>query len=235
MITTLLLLFFSVIAGVAIVRLFKPEKNPKALKLLVAFSGAFLLSVTFLHLLPEVFESHDHFVGVMILSGFVFQVLLEWLTSGIEHGHYHAKPSKEGLVPFSVMIGLFLHAFFEGIPILTQSNEVSARSLLLGIVIHNIPVSMILYIMLLRLQISKTMVYTVILIFALAAPIAAVAGAYFDFTVKHSNYITAFVIGIFFHVSTTILFESSENHRFNFTKILTVIAAGIFAWLSVQH
>jgi zinc transporter ZupT len=235
MITTLLLLFFSVMAGVGIVLVFKAEKRPKTLKLLVAFSGAFLLSVTFLHLLPEVFETHDHFIGAMILAGFVFQIVLEWLTSGIEHGHYHAKPAREGLVPISVMVGLFLHAFFEGLPILTQTNEVSARSLLWGIVIHNIPVSMILYIMLLRLNLKKAMVWTVIMIFALAAPIAAVAGAYFDFTVKHSDYITAFVIGIFFHVSTTILFESTENHRFNFAKILTVIAAGLFAWISVQH
>jgi hypothetical protein len=33
----------------------------------------------------------------------------------------------------------------------------------------------------------------------------------------------AFVIGIFLHISTTILFESDQNHRFNFIKLLSII------------
>ena len=36
----------------------------------------------------------------------------------------------------------------------------------------------------------------------------------------------AIVIGIFLHVSTTILFESSEGHKFNAYKMLA-IAAGL--------
>jgi zinc transporter ZupT len=246
MILPLILLFLSVVTGVLLVLLFKPE-NQKNLKLLVAFSGAFLLSITFLHLLPEVFETphnhhnhghqhgHDHTIGVMILLGFIFQVLLEWLSSGIEHGHMHTKHAEKGLVPFSVLTGLFLHAFFEGLPILTQANEVSARSLLWGIVIHNIPVSMILFIMLLKMNIKKSYVWLALGLFAIAAPLAAVVGQSFEMGITYSRHITAFVIGIFFHISTTILFESSENHRFNFAKILTVVVAGILAWFSVLH
>jgi hypothetical protein len=36
------------------------------------------------------------------------------------------------------------------------------------------------------------------------------------------NYILAMVIGIFLHVSTSILFETEENHHYNLQKFLTV-------------
>lgn len=41
-----------------------------------------------------------------------------------------------------------------------------------------------------------------------------------------SDYVTiinAFVIGIFFHISTIILFESSEDHKFNLSKLIAII------------
>lgn len=45
--------------------------------------------------------------------------------------------------------------------------------------------------------------------------------AYFD-------KIMAVVIGIFLHISTTILFESSENHRFNLIKfVMILLGAGV--------
>jgi uncharacterized membrane protein YadS len=38
----------------------------------------------------------------------------------------------------------------------------------------------------------------------------------------------ATVIGIFLHISTTILFESNVDHRFNFYKMIAIIiGAGI--------
>ena len=40
--------------------------------------------------------------------------------------------------------------------------------------------------------------------------------------------IMAVVIGIFLHISTTILFESSENHRFNLIKfVMILLGAGV--------
>ena len=39
--------------------------------------------------------------------------------------------------------------------------------------------------------------------------------------------IMAIVIGIFLHISTTILFESSSNHRFNLMKMSVIIIGGI--------
>ncbi|MCH8553576.1 MAG: ZIP family metal transporter [Schleiferiaceae bacterium] len=244
----IILLIASVVIGVAIVELFRPQSNQPNLKLLTAFSGAFLLSISFLHLLPEVFTGghhhhhegeallqHDHSIGLMILLGFIFQILLEWLSSGIEHGHMHGKQFKKGIVPYSALLGLFLHAFFEGIPLFVQADDVSSRSLLLGIVVHKIPVSIVLYIMMLQLNIGKKIALIIMLIFALLAPLAAILGNSLHVALHYSNHITAFVIGIFFHISTTILFEAEQDHRFNLKKLLTIITAGIIAWFSVLH
>ncbi|MEQ3690871.1 MAG: ZIP family metal transporter, partial [Flavobacterium sp.] len=49
----------SVILGYVIAIFFRP-KSKKNLKLLLAFSGAFLLSLTVMHLLPEVYEADLH-------------------------------------------------------------------------------------------------------------------------------------------------------------------------------
>jgi hypothetical protein len=45
---------------------------------------------------------------------------------------------------------------------------------------------------------------------------------------------SALVIGIFLHVSTTILFESSEGHRFDITKLLAIVSAILLAY-TIQH
>jgi hypothetical protein len=37
------------------------------------------------------------------------------------------------------------------------------------------------------------------------------------------NIILAMVVGIFLHISTTILFESDENHGFNLKKFVVII------------
>jgi hypothetical protein len=43
----------------------------------------------------------------------------------------------------------------------------------------------------------------------------------------------AMVIGIFLHISTTILFESSDGHKFSLQKILAIIIGACIAVLSL--
>ena len=85
---TIALLIGSVVLAVFTVLWVKPT-NRNRLKLLIAFSGSYLLSITALHLLPEVFASSGRgaYFGAFILVGFFLQVMLEYLSGGIEHGH----------------------------------------------------------------------------------------------------------------------------------------------------
>jgi hypothetical protein len=44
-------------------------------------------------------------------------------------------------------------------------------------------------------------------------------------------YINAIVIGIFFHISTVILFESSEGHKFNLSKLVVIVLGILVAYV----
>ena len=213
----------------------KPS-DPNKLKLLIAFSGAYLLSITALHLLPEVFTGDDLgvYFGSFILVGFFIQVMLEYLSGGIEHGHTHTHRSA-GL-PVGLMIGLCLHAFLEGMPLgggdadhthdgHTHSHSHVVEPLLLGIVLHKYPVAMVFLSMLLNSDLSKYKAFGLLAVFAAMAPLGTLLSGV-EVIGQYHRQSLAIVIGIFLHVSTTILFESSEGHRFNAYKMMA-IAAGL--------
>ena len=77
-----LLLILAVILGVSLVFLLKPSK--KFVQILLAFSGAYLLSVTILHLVPEVYVAGNDFksIGIYILIGIILQSVLESFSKG---------------------------------------------------------------------------------------------------------------------------------------------------------
>ena len=226
---TLGLLFASVIAGAIIVEIFKPEKS-RNIQLLLTFSGAYLLAVSVLHLLPEIFHhSATTNIGLFILGGFLIQILLEYFSQGIEHGHFH----KSNAIPFSVLISLCLHALLEGIPLGGHLHHHAHNALLTGIVLHKMPVAIVLMTIFLQSNISKTRAYFYLLLFALMSPLGVFSGSLFADLVEFHNEIMAVVIGIFLHISTTILFESSEGHKFNSKKIFAILLGAAIAYLSL--
>jgi hypothetical protein len=48
---------------------------------------------------------------------------------------------------------------------------------------------------------------------------------------QYTTEITAVVIGILFHISSTIIFESSEGHKFNVAKISMIVLGMALAYL----
>lgn len=200
----------------------------KNLKLILSFSGAYLFAITVLHLIPDAYESGDHLVGVFILGGFLFQILLEQFSEGIEHGHVHRHVQDHTAFPFGIMISLCLHAFLEGMP-LAQGHQ---QELVFGIALHHIPAAFALGSVLIQNQVRKPNVLLLLLIFALMTPGGyLLSNALSSFMVGKEVYfarIMGIVIGIFLHISTTILFESSADHRFNMRKTIAVlIGSGI--------
>lgn len=235
---TYLLLFLSVAVGVAVVLLFKPQDKRK-IKVTISFAGAYIFTITVLHLLPEAYgkttvpaigHGHDHeisTIGLLVLAGFFVQLLLEFFSQGIEHGHAHHDHS--GTIPFGMMFGLCVHAFIEGMPLGGHLNHEHSRQMLLaGIVIHNIPVSIVLLTMLLHNGVTQGKALMLMLIFALMSPLGAGLSNVAGDLSKYSHELMAVVIGIFLHISTTILFESSDEHRFNRLKMIAIAAgAGV--------
>ena len=198
------------------------NKSSKGLKLILSFSGAFLLGVTIFHLMPEVFSKVNNKPGLWIVSGIILQILLENLSQGTEHGHSHIKSNE--YLPWILFLSLCLHAFIEGLPLGHES------SLVWGIFIHKIPIGMVLFYMIWDTKITKTLKITVLFIFAIMSPLGSITLEYNHSLQNYQTQITAIVMGMLLHISTTILFESNQGHAFNIRKLLTILLAFVISY-----
>ena len=226
---TIVLLLSSVITGAIIVELFSVKKG-KNIQLLLTFSGSYLLAISMLHLIPELFaKTITNNIGLFILAGFLIQILLEYFSQGIEHGHFH----KSNIIPFSVLTSLCLHALLEGIPLGGNLHNHAHNALLTGVVLHKLPVSIVLMTFFLQSNTPKKRAYIFLLVFALMSPLGVFAGNLFATLANYHNVIMAIVVGIFLHISTTILFESSEGHKFSIQKVLAIIVGTFIAVVSL--
>ena len=213
---SLLILFLSVVIGAAIVFVVKPTKL--ITQLLLSFSGAYLLAITVTHLLPEVFQYNENStVGIFIILGLLIQLIMDYFSKGAEHGHIHTHNLNK--LPAVLFISLCLHAFMEGIPI----NDHEHQELLWAIVVHKIPITIVLGSFLLHSKISIQKSILILFIFAIMSPIGSYFGTNIPFLLTYKTEITAIIIGIFLHISTTIIFESSENHKFNIAKFIAIL------------
>ena len=274
-----LLPFLSVILGYAIALVLKPT-NKKNLKLLLAFSGAFLLALTVTHLLPEVYESsihteqthshsvteevhdhdhdhsthnheahdheshdheghdhdnhseqveaaHDHSsnpIGLFIMAGIIFQIILEYFSKGAEHGHVHGGHDHVEKMPWLLFISLCIHALLEGMPV-SHHNDMAW-----GIAIHHFPIAIILTAFFINSGLNKTAILLFMIAFAAMTPLGTLLSQQLHFISHYYTEISAVVVGILFHISSTIIFESSEGHKFNLAKLLAIILGVILAY-----
>ncbi len=221
-----LTLFLTVMASGSFI-FFLRSDDQRVLKILLAFSGAFLIGISFLKLVPEVFSSPARYIGLFVMLGFLIQLVLELITEGAEHGHRHEHSEGEKVSPFLLLTGLCIHSFLEGMPIVGAFTTGIQHTLVIGIVIHNIPISLTLMSLFLHYGLSKRRALFFLVIFALMTPLGSILSNFIHFLSSASigiyfNYIMAVVIGIFLHVSTSILFETEENHRYNLQKFVTV-------------
>ncbi|MCM5664285.1 ZIP family metal transporter [Galbibacter mesophilus] len=213
----------AVLLGYVFVLVFKVrEKN--TLKLFLAFSGAFLLSITVFNMLPEVYEhGNAKKTGLFIMFGILLQIFLEFFSKGAEHGHVHLH-SQMQTFPWLLFISLSIHSILEGFPIHNHN------SLLYGIIIHKIPIAIILSTFFLNAKIEKTKVAVFLILFSLMTPFGSFLAENFSILQKYYHEITAVVIGIFLHISTVILFESSEGHKFNLRKLVVILVGIVIAY-----
>jgi len=226
-----LILLSSIVLGALTVIGFKLH-GPRHVKLLNAFTGAFLLSLTILHLLPELYDFHNGgggeretlLLGALMLGGFFIQLALDFISMGVEHGHSH---HLHGHAPYGVVAGLCVHAFVEATALGGSPQDYydpGSRTLLLwSIVVHNYPVSIALLGMLLAWGMRRGNALALLGLFAAMGPLGIFLSGHLPFLAEHSRELMAVVIGIFMHISTTILFESGEVHRIHMGKLTAII------------
>lgn len=215
-------LFLAVAIGYFIALAFQ-KKEIGQTSIILAFSGAFLLSVTLFELLPEVFEVPSKQLGLLVMSGIMLQLILDFFSKGAEHGHVHIH-SRSKSFPWLLFISLSIHALLEGFPVAEN------QSLLIGVIVHKIPIAIILTLFFNRAQYPKTTSLSFLFLFALMTPLGSWISSEIAFLKTYETGINAVVIGIFLHVSTTILFESSKDHKFNMAKLLAIFLGVVFAY-----
>jgi zinc transporter ZupT len=117
-----------------------------------------------------------------------------------------------------------LHAFVEGFSIRLDQN------ILYGIFIHKIPIAFIITTSLLNTKIKKYKILLFIIFFSAMTPLGTFISNNSNQLLNYSLLIDSVVVGVLLHVSTTILFESSEGHKFNLVKISLILGAIILAY-----
>jgi len=246
MIIKLIVLFFTpLVAGLMVYLV--PSAKESNFKLLLVFAGSFLFAITVTHILPELYQQNQGvtLIGLFVLAGFFLQQLLEYFTSGIEHGHIHTHDHHEHnhhshhhhtVSALVLLVALCVHAFLEG-SMLAKPTAMSfgqdTDSVLLGIALHRAPAAFALMTVLASQLHSKRKALPHLVTFSLAAPIGLLISSYFIESEVLTDigliYLYALVSGNFLHISTTIVFESSPEHRFNAKKLAVAITGALVA------
>ena len=225
------------------------------LSLILAFGGAFLIGIIFNHLIPETYAMGDH-VGWIVVLGFLLQGVLEYGSQGIEHGHMHSSHAQESSrMPWAMFFSLCLHALIESMPLHGEDYghahhnhdhhghvhlhgiEGVDMALLMGLILHKLPVALVLMGMLDALGIKRSSRWLSMVVFGLM-PLTGMllydvlvhAGASWSENIPVWS--RGLLIGILLHISTTILFEASDCHHFNRNKLLVTIAGLALAVLT---
>lgn len=207
---------------------FRPPANKRWVSLFLSAGGAFLVAIIFTHIIPELFEQIPELAGYILLCGFLLQILLENVSKGMEHGHAHTSASEKGLIVSYV--ALCIHELIEGMPLayaISGNDPLFARQLVLGVMMHKIPVAITLGTVLLRQKVNPAKSVMLLSGFILCTLLGSAIQFLIGHRVENAEVwmfaSLGLTIGILLHVSTTILFESSDHHRLSPPRIVVIL------------
>jgi len=202
--------------------------DDKRMHLLLAFSGSFLLSITFLHLLPETFNELNGRAGFYLLLGFFIQLLIQRITHGVEHGHVHVHPHEHHMPLKSILLGLSIHAFMEGLPLgFNYRMGATEPSLYMAVAAHKLPEAMLVA-TIVSGNGNKSKAILVTLLFSAITPfagfLATMLGTSYHFIADMVMALIPIVAGAFIHIATTIFFESgTKQHMLTWQKVIAIL------------
>ena len=220
---------------------FIAKDNSRFFHLALVFSGAYLLGITLSHLMPELFTSDLDYrtIALWIILGYFMQLLLDFFTSGVEHGHLHHAADDHNHGSFTMitlLIAMGAHALLEGV-LLSHASAINSHhhsgGLLTGIILHKMPAAFALM-SLVRCNYRHWQWPVIIMaLFSIMTPMGMIIGDYLaGASWVNSTWLTilfALVTGNFLHISTTIFLESSPSHRLNWSKLLVILAGTALA------
>lgn len=240
----LLVLFLTPLLSGLLIFLVPKGRNTNY-KMLLVFAGSYLFAITVIHILPELYKQALglELIGLFVLIGFFLQQLLEYFTSGIEHGHIHTSDNAHmhthhhhSVSAIVLLIALCIHAFLEG-GMLAEPASIrpvyDTFPILLGIALHRAPAAFALMAVLAVQLRSRKRAVPYLVGFSVAAPIGLLISTYLANEEVLSStglvYLYALVCGNFLHISTTIVFESSPGHKFDARKMAVAVFGALVA------
>ena len=243
------LFFTPLLSGLAIYLV--PKGKNKSFRLLLAFAGSYLFAITVVHILPELYRQSIgvQWIGMFVLIGFFLQQLLEYFTSGVEHGHIHTHDhdhshphhTHKTISALVLLTALCVHAFLEGGMLarpLKMGVQYDVDAILLGIALHRAPAAFALMTVLAAQLGTRRRAIPHLIGFSLAAPLGLLLSSYLTeagiISPTGMIFLYALVSGNFLHISTTIVFESSPEHHFNAKKMAVVLFGALVA-VAVQY
>jgi zinc transporter ZupT len=250
MILRILVLFLTPLLAGLLIYVF-PIGRSTNFRLLLVFAGSYLFAITVIHILPELYGHYQEveLIGLFVLMGFFLQQLLEYFTSGIEHGHmpgvqsshdhhdhrHHSHMQREISALF-LLVALCMHAFLEGGMVtqpVSSAFDYDVNAVLLGIVLHRAPAAFALMAVLSNQLHTKKRALPYLIVFSIASPLGLLVSYYFmEINLLSETgliFLYALVSGNFLHISTTIVFESSPEHHFNAKKLAVGITGALVA------
>jgi zinc transporter ZupT len=244
----LIVLFFTPLMSGLLIFLV-PKGKSTNYKMLLVFAGSYLFAITVIHILPELYRQSLglDLIGLFVLVGFFLQQLLEYFTSGVEHGHLHGSdpghphssphhPHHHSVSAIVLLTALCIHAFLEGgmlAETVSGGPVYDSNAILLGIALHRAPAAFALMTVLSVQLRSRKKAVPYLLGFSLAAPIGLLISAFLASEAVLSStgliYLYALVSGNFLHISTTIVFESTPGHKFDARKMAIAVFGALVA------
>jgi zinc and cadmium transporter len=231
---------------------FLHTKQAQIVRFLLTISGGFLFGTVMLHLFPEVFEEHSS-AGIFILIGFFIQLILEKFSEGVEHGHLHLElpdghdhghdhthyHKKSWVTAIGLLVSLSIHSILEGLPLAqltyTDISDLRHNALFLAVLVHKIPTSIAFVAVLNQTGIQKKWIILLLLWYTIMTPTGAFLGSLLHTSLGtyslSTTELTALAAGMLLHIASTILFESTEHHKFSFLKIGASLAGALLVLL----
>ncbi len=192
----------------------------------MSFAAGILISVSFMHIIPESFEM-SKYAPVALLTGFLFLYLLNRFLSMFRCKEKNCTNKIHGIIP---VIGIGIHSFIDGM-IYTVTFNVSIFTgtlAAIGMVLHEFPEGIITYLLLIKAKFSKARSSLgAFLAAAISTPLGALISWPFinELTKPVLGILLAFSAGALVYVGATHLLPEIQEKERKFS--LLALAAGI--------
>lgn len=216
------LIFLAAFIG-GIVPMWISTKNENHLKLFISFGAGLLLSMAFLHMIPESFKLLPRSFGIWLLTGFCLLLFLErfiMVHACEEHGcHYHT-------IGIAAFVGLTIHGLIEGFALASSQLVAHLGPLvLIAILSHKAPAGIALTSILKMSGKKPVQILGFILGVALSGPLGIFLAYWILKTEHYSNaagILLSLSAGTFLYIGACDLLP--ELHRTDGEKIKRLIS-----------